>query len=497
MLKSIFHNLNFYAQKTAFCIQNTRYNYAELSQSIAAIQQKMKSHSAADKSIAILCYNNIETYASILAAIFLGKAFIPINPKYPKERINQIIEQAESSKFYSSKIEEEFLTAYGEENIINTAGERLDDEVVFYERNKDEFAYILFTSGSTGQPKGVPISYFALESFLDAFFDIYTDIDENDRFLQMFDLTFDLSLMSYLAPLCKGSSIYTTSETEIKYMSVYELLEEEEITFALMVPSILSYLKPFFDDIRLEKLRYSLFCGEAFPENLCLEWKDCVPNAKIYNVYGPTEATIFCSYYFCETQNKSYNGILSIGKAMKNMQLSIVNEEGDFLPAGDKGELLLSGYQLTPAYLKNELKNKESFLFKEVNGENIRFYRSGDLCFQDEDGDFMYCGRIDHQVKIDGYRVELGEIEEHVRSHFDMKNLVVLAFTNQIGNTQLHLFLEGFNGDLSEIKKHLKNTLPDYMQPTNITNLVELPLNNNGKIDRNKLKAELELENAN
>ena len=156
----------------------------------------------------------------------------------------------------------------------------------------------------------------------------------------------------------------------------------------------------------------------------------------------------------------------------------------------------MSGYQLTPAYLKNELKNKESFLFKEVNGENIRFYRSGDLCFQDEDGDFMYCGRIDHQVKIDGYRVELGEIEEHVRSHFDMKNLVVLAFTNQIGNTQLHLFLEGFNGDLSEIKKHLKNTLPDYMQPTNITNLVELPLNNNGKIDRNKLKAELELENA-
>jgi amino acid adenylation domain-containing protein len=488
MLKTIYQNLSLFSPNNAFCIGGRFYTYSDLRSCVSGILDSFKEKAKNDEIIGILTQDSMEVYATILAAIFSNKTFVPINPENPEKRIKQIVEQAGLTKIYGFKHSEKVKTLVGEDNFVITNGIKSSSKIVFTERSKNNYAYILFTSGSTGIPKGVPISYFALDSFLAALFKITTDVDENDKFLQMFDLTFDLSIMSYLAPLCKGSCAYTLPEGEIKYMYIYELLEEQEITIALMVPSILSYLKPYFDDIRLEKMKYSLFCGEAFHEDICKEWIQCIPNAKTYNVYGPTEATIFCTEYLCGEENKTYNGILCIGKPMENMGCLIVDGKDNELPQGEQGELLLYGSQLTPGYLNNNEKNEQSFFTK----NNVFYYRSGDLCFVDKDGYFLYCGRIDHQVKIDGYRVELNEIEHHVRDAFEVQNAVCVAFINQIGNTQLHLFLEKFEGDSSAVKTHLKTKLPDYMIPAETTILKEFPLNVNGKIDRKELTKTLE-----
>src|SRR5262249_6798879 len=138
-----------------------------------------------------------------------------------------------------------------------------------------------------------------------------------------------LSVMSYLVPLTLGACAYTVPQNDIKYVTMYQLLEDQKITFALMVPSILSHLRPYFEDIKLEKLRYCLFCGEALYEDLTREWSACVPNARIQNVYGPTEATIFCFAYDWrpgQNQRKSPNGIVSIGKPMKRTKAMIVDD---------------------------------------------------------------------------------------------------------------------------------------------------------------------------
>ncbi len=199
-------------------------------------------------------------------------------------------------------------------------------------------AYILFTSGSTGIPKGVPISYSNLQAFLEGLETMGVKLNTSDRCLQMFDLTFDLSVMSYLTPLLAGAAVYTVPEGEIKFMAVYRLLEEYEITCALMVPSVLTYLLPYLEDIDLPAMRFSLFCGEALYQDAAFAWQKSVPNARVWNVYGPTEATIFCTYSAIR-DNLAYNGIVSIGSPMQHVQCLVLDEQNHIAETHTKGEL--------------------------------------------------------------------------------------------------------------------------------------------------------------
>ncbi len=345
----------------------------------------------------------------------------------------------------------------------------------------------MFTSGSTGKPKGVPITRGNVGAFVHAFWNIGYSLDENDRCLQPFDLTFDLSVMSYLIPLLRGACVYTVPSSQIRYSFIAQLLEDHSLTIALMVPSTIRYLRPYFDEIRLPALKYSLFCGEALSLDLVKEWSKCVPNAIIDNVYGPTEDTIFCSNYRYNKEGiiKSYNGIMSIGKSMTSGHMIIVNNENQEISAGHQGELCLSGSQLTPGYWKNPQKNSESFF---VDNNHRRFYKTGDLCFKDAEGDIMYVGRMDHQVKVQGYRIELGEIEHHACEFLEGSNTVALTFENKEGNTEIILFVEGSILDTNALLNYLKSKMPGYMIPSKILISERFPLNINGKIDRKELR---------
>ena len=354
----------------------------------------------------------------------------------------------------------------------------------------DHLAYILFTSGSTGKPKGVPIMRSNIGAFMKSFLEVGFVIDDSDRCLQCFDLTFDVSVQSYLMPLTKGACTYTIPQDQIKYSYVYGLFEDHQLTFSIMAPSMVRYLRPYFDEINIPNMRYSILTAEASPVDLIMEWSKCIPNATIYDFYGPTEATIYCTYNIFNREgiNKHVNGMMSIGKAMNGLTAIILNEAGEILAPDKKGELCISGAQLTPGYWKNNKKNKESFFEMDFENKKQRFYRTGDLCYKDKEGDIMYAGRMDYQVKIQGYRIELGEIEFHARKFLQGQNAIALAFENKTGNTEIALFIEGTFDDEGGILKYLKSKMPYYMIPTKTIVEDIFPLNTNGKIDKNKLK---------
>lgn len=483
MLSLIHRSITELPEREAFFIQGRSHTYADLGRKVAAVRRALGG-SPGEQNIGIVAHDDLETYASVLGVWFAGKTMVPLNPASPPDRNGSMLDQAGVHVLLASQPGFAGLGGRADTRFIETANLEAPPGPPEppADRKDEDLAYILFTSGSTGVPKGVPIGHGALRAFLDAFHALGHEVGPADRVLQMFDLTFDLSLMSYCVPLSVGASVVTVPPTGIKYMEIYRLLEEQEITVALLVPSILAHLRPYLDEIELPRMRASLFCGEALHDDLVSAWSRCVPSARVQNVYGPTEATIFCLAFECRRggPSKSQNGIVSVGRPMKHTGVLIVDEDQRPVTRGQKGELCLSGAQLTPGYWNNPGKNREAFF--EHGG--VVHYRTGDLCFEDEAGDVMYAGRLDHQIKIQGYRVELSEIEHHVREISGAGQVAAVACPDAAGNLIIHLFIAAPGIDVERTLARLAEKVPPYMIPSRTVVLEALPQNANGKIDR-------------
>lgn len=494
MLEKIKLSCEKFSGRNSFVIEGKNFTYQQFAEITSKIRSVLEAAPCINEQlIGVIETNDVETYCSIYACLFSGKTFVPLNPENPLERNLDILHQTEIKTILSAQSNDK-ITSLGEASGVKMVyAKTLPATVINLEIKpipENTNAYILFTSGSTGVPKGVPLTRKSLFSFIEAFFALGYKVDEQDKFLQMFDLTFDLSLMCYIAPLCIGASVYPIPLEGIKYTHIYNIMDDEKITFALMVPSILAYLRPYFEEIHFADVKYSLFCGEALYEDISREWQKCVPNALVQNVYGPTEATIFCLTYDLSREPnkiKSVNGIVCIGKPMLNMDAIVIDEHNKLLSQGEKGELCLTGNQLTKGYWKNPQKNQEAFFKLEIDGNEKTFYRTGDLAFQDNEGDFIFSGRIDNQVKIQGFRVELSEIEHHAREFVKQNQIAAVAYKNKIGNQQIHLFVEDYIGNIEAMETYLKLKLPQYMVPTSISTLKLFPLNVNGKVDRKAL----------
>ena len=489
MFANLTNSILNHKDNNAFYINGVFSTYEDLASKISNIRRSISNHVKDEEQIiGLIANDDLETYAAIIALWLEGKAYVPISPETPIERNQNIINEASIKTVIDSSnikyfqdintIESKILP----NTSINLTPQKIGDK---------SLAYMLFTSGTTGKPKGVPITRANLIGFVDAFWNMGFEINSNDKCLQMFELTFDLSVMSYLIPLLKGACIYTIPKDKIKYSYIFELMEDQELTVSLMVPSILHYLRPYFDEINMPKMKYSLFCGEALPLDITHEWSKCLPNARIVNVYGPTEDTIFCTSYDYNRidLNKAHNGVLSVGKPMKGTYTILIDEDNQILPLGSTGELCLGGIQLTPGYWKNDEKNKEAFFMVNYLGNEERFYKTGDLCKTDMDGDLLYLGRIDFQTKIQGFRVELSEIEFYAKEFLKKINVVVIAMVDPIGNTELGMVIEEKQFDTTSMLAYMKLKLPAYMIPKKIAFVDVFPLNVNGKIDRNKLQS--------
>ena len=482
ILDTILSNLTTFSNRNALHINEKFYTYSDLSKKIAGITKEIKNIPT-QTPVGIITTDSLETYASIIALWFNNLIFIPISPANSKERNKNSIQQAEVNYILTPTIKDAELIDI--ENIKTITTESLFANSTIENKNTESnnILYILFTSGSTGTPKGVPINLKNLDAFIHSFLAIGYDINEQDKFLQIYDLSFDASVHCYTLPLFLGACAYTIPSKEVKYLYAYKLMKEQELTFVKMPPSTITYLQPYFSKINLTHLKYTLFGGEALQINLVDEWRKCAQNAEIHNVYGPTEATINCFYYTANTP-KAYNNIVSIGKPMNGISAIVIDKNNKLLSENKKGELCVSGDQITNGYWKNELKNREAF----IQLDNTTYYKTGDIVYFDEEDDFYYCERIDNQVQIQGYRVELGELEHHARTLTNLAHVIALAKKSKNGTNQLYLFLENYNGSTEQLKKDLAQKVPNYILPQQITSLTSFPLTTSGKIDRNQLK---------
>lgn len=489
VLNPVFDTVKKHGSRNAFCINHTYYTYQDFGRRVSAIRCKIKKANISNTNVGLVINDDIDTYASIFSLWLEGFCYVPLHPDWPIERCLDICHQVNIDCILdSSKI-----SRYSENLVIKTHEVKYEGDCMNINQNisEDSLAYILFTSGSTGKPKGVQLTRGNVGAFMDSFWKTGIIISENDRCLQAFDLTFDVSVQSYLVPLIKGACCYTIPYGQIKYIYASDLIEEYKLTFGAMAPSMLRYLKPYFKEIDASSLKTCILTAEACPLSLMEEWYGCATNTELYDFYGPTECTIYCTYYKLKKggYNKTLNGIISVGKPLANCIGLILDENGQELPTGEKGELCIAGAQVTKGYWNNEEKNTSSFFYKEIDGQMMRFYHTGDLCYKDEDGDIMYSGRIDHQAKIQGFRVEMGEIEYHAREFLGGTNVVCLAFDNKDAITEIAMFVESEKFNADEMLDYMRTKMPSYMIPTRLFFVPVFQLNTNGKIDKNILKS--------
>jgi amino acid adenylation domain-containing protein len=471
----------------AIFVNGRPYSYDELNRLCSSVRAILKAHQVKrGDRIGIFTEDDIFTYASVLGILSLGACYVPLNHDNPVERNRTIIADAGIELLLHSEKEDEAreVSSGSQCRPVNNRVASGRGKLAPEDQVHGDLCYLLFTSGTTGKPKGVPIYHDNLSAFLDMMLETGRyDFNPNDRFLQMFELTFDLSVFSFLVPLSVGASFYPIGRNRMAYLEVADILEAREITVALMVPSVINYLKPYFAEMNLPKMRYSLFCGEAlYHETLC-GWANCVPDAKIENLYGPTEATIFCLRYEWQRGEQPHSdgkGIVPIGRPMEGMDAFKLSDGG----LDEEGELCLSGAQVTQLYWNNPAKTAEAF---GTTKDGRKFYRTGDLCKLDRARNFLYLGRIDNQVKIDGRRIELEEIEFHARVFCQDKQVVASIKRSEGGSHYILLFVETENDLRRGLEEYLRTQLPDYMIPKEMLRVSRFPLNSNGKVDRKAL----------
>lgn len=458
----------------AFYIEGVYYTYRQFAERISAIRGVIRAAEKDEQVWGLALHDDLDTYASIFALWMEGKAYVPLHPSWPTDRIESILQQVGCS------------------NVLDRCdapytADLLDD---WADVSDDSLAYILFTSGSTGVPKGVQIARRNVAAFMDSFWQTGINITPADRCMQVFDLTFDVSVQSYLVALTRGACVYTVPYGHVKYLYAASLIQEQHITFGAMAPSMLTYLRPYFAELDASSLRTCILTAEACPVDLMEAWFSCAKNTEIYDFYGPTEATIYCTYYKLTRggENLSLNGIISIGRPLANVQAIIIREDDSLVSGDEKGELCIAGPQVTPGYWNNPEKNASSFFMR----DGLRYYHTGDLCYWDKSGNILYSGRIDQQAKIQGFRVEMGEIEHHARCFYhNERRVLALAFQNAQNLTEIALFVEAQSEDTKPLLDYLRSRMPQYMVPTHILFEQSFPLNKSEKIDRNALRLKL------
>ncbi len=481
--------------------------YGELEHNSNRFSHLLHAHGVRRGSVvAIFNEKTPVSYALMLGALKLGAAYTNLDPNSPVERLNRMIGFCRPAVFFcgNSAYEKVCGCELGESRVVNyqaddfrTKLEHFPETALPETRMVDGNtpAYLMFTSGSTGFPKGAVISHANLLNFIQwsiATFNLTAD----DVLTNLNPMHFDNSVFDFYSTLFSGASMIPVAEEAVKNpRRLLDALNKVGPTLWFSVPSLLVYVLKMraLKDSDLPTLKTVSFGGEGFPKsqlrNLWTFWGDRV---RFVNVYGPTECTCICSSYDVSAEDLSSDELLPLGPVAPNFGFVVVDSNRHPVTDGEIGELCLCGPNVGRGYYNNQEKTLEVFIqHPQITAYREIIYRTGDLVRYDRTKDLLYfCGRIDNQIKRMGYRIELEEIENALGSLDYIEENAVVYHKSDDNNGRIIACVVGANVDEIKIVNDLRELLPPYMIPNDIKLLEALPKNRNGKIDRLALKEE-------
>ncbi|MGZ5579860.1 MAG: amino acid adenylation domain-containing protein [Methylobacter sp.] len=480
-------------QAAALVYRDRRLSYAELNAQANRLAHCLRAQGAGQEQRIALCMPRCpELLVGILAILKAGAVYVPVDPAYPKDRQACLMQDAGC---------EWLLTATGllpDLDYSRTETICVDDADAYagYSSDNpaiplhdDHAAYVIYTSGSTGKPKGVVVSHGNLMHSTWARSDYYQE--PVGCYLLLPSFAFDSSVAGIFWTLSQGGCLCLPEDSRIKDSAALgALIEHQRVTHLLALPSLYELLLEHVPTVALKTLSTVVVAGEACTNPLTELHFQRLPDTALFNEYGPTEATVWSSVYAI-TQPQREAGV-PIGKPIANMRIHIVDAALNEVPVGVAGELLVGGDGISRGYLDQAGLTAEKFIPNPFGRIGGRLYRTGDRARYLRDGNIEFLGRLDQQVKIRGYRIELGEIEACLLRHPLIKAAAVMVREDTPGNKRLAAYLVAESGnaaDTEDLKAHVRHCLPEYMLPSVWLWLDAMPLNANGKLDRNALPA--------
>jgi amino acid adenylation domain-containing protein len=454
-------------------------------------------------------HRSVAAYVGVLGILDAGMAYVPLSPKIPATRIAAIIEQSGAPLMLVDRgcagVLDEVLPLLDEHPQIFLLDDDVDDPpsvaadlsplpgapYVQHQGAMHDVAYILFTSGSTGAPKGVPITHANADAYVTGQLQL-GDQARDARYIQFCELSFDPSVHDMFVCWANGGCLYVPDTIDPVYSA--EFIKQHEITHWNSVPSVAGFMQQMrkLTPGAFPSLQLSMFGGEPLPRSLARAWTLAAPNSRILNMYGPTEATIACTCFevSAEFLDDPQHTIVPLGRALPSVELMIVDAELEPVAAEQTGELLIAGPQLAGGYLSLDEAGNKRFVGKTYPGRLAqRWYRTSDAAFATTQHGIVFQGRLDTQVKIRGNRVELEEVEHVVQACSHAALCAVIPWPlDEVGRAAgLVAFVMNAKVGIALILRACRQRLPVHAVPQRIVVVDAFPLNVNGKIDRTAL----------
>ncbi|WP_140397831.1 non-ribosomal peptide synthetase, partial [Paenibacillus apiarius] len=478
-----------YPDRTAIVCGDRHLTYAELQLEASLVAGRLQREGMRPRAaVAILAERSIEFIAAVLGILQAGGAYVPLNPEAPEERHLYIL--GDCGAEFLLAVQKFKVPASYPGTVIRLDGGTLPDEALealdreeARECGSNDPAYILYTSGTTGRPKGVLVTHGNVINLVSN--DGYVPFHANHRFAQTGSVSFDAATFEIFGALLHGGSLHPVEkDVLLDARRMGQFLTENGITVMFLTTSLFHHLAD--EDAGLfAGVEHLIMGGEVLSPKHAYAVRDACPGLTIWNGYGPTENTTFStSFAVKETNGKNS---IPIGRPLDGTTAYVLSAQGQLLPVGVPGELCLGGAGVAAGYWNLPELTLEKFK-PDPFIEGGRMYKTGDLARWLPDGTLEYWGRIDQQVKIRGYRIELGEIEARLQLHADIRQAAVVTWTERPGSEVLcAYYVGGKRLEPVELRNHLSIALPEYMVPAYFVHLPELPLTRNGKLDRRAL----------
>lgn len=481
-------------EQTAVRTVEDTYTYQQLNERANQIAWYLKKKGVtANTIVGIMTERSFDMIAGIFGIWKAGGAYLPIDVNYPVKRKQQIMKDS-GVKIILAVQEEEVLEGIKLCKFSDTCLDMEKKENPPKASGSDDLAYIIYTSGTTGVPKGVMIEHHALKNRIDWMQNAYP-ISQEDVLIQKTTYSFDVSVWEIVWWAIHGASVFMLQpKKESNVRNLVKMIEKHRISVIHFVPSVfqifLDYIETDFDMERIKSLKYVFCSGEALTRAQVERFAKIFKEEKAFliNLYGPTEATVDVTHFSCPKDVVPEQ--IPIGKPIQNIYCLVLDDDLQVKAPMEEGNLYLGGVGIARGYLNNEELTKKVFIQNPYQ-QNERIYKTGDLAAYTEDGQILYHGRADEQVKLRGVRIELQEIEYYLSKYPGIRDCVVLVKIDSHGTQKLCAYVilkeEADSFDFEPVKDYLSERLPVYMIPASFLLVKEIPLKINGKADKKKL----------